>query len=209
VVPESQSIYPGTTFAAYDWDLEVRSNGAGTYDFRLRRTAGSGSSTATIYISRYGYTSAFTPSTATSTVSAPTAVLSSTVINQHDNKLDLVNAAGFAATVDPSVLTAKRSYTLPNMSGTIGLVLTGTTGSIGGSALTAGACASGTASVAGATTGMSVSVSPAGGVDPTNSNALGVVWQGYVSAANTVTVKVCAPIAGTPAAAAYNVRVIQ
>jgi hypothetical protein len=85
--------------------------------------------------------------------------------------------------------------------------LSGTTSSIGGGALLAGACATGTAIVTGATTSMAVSVSPAGGVDPTNGAVLGVSWNARVSAANTVTVSVCSPIAGTPAAAAYNVRV--
>ena len=58
-------------------------------------------------------------------------------------------------------------------------------------------------------TGMAVVVSPSGGIDPTNNNVLGATWEGFVSSPNTVTVKVCAPVAGTPAAAAYNVRVIQ
>jgi hypothetical protein len=36
-----------------------------------------------------------------------------------------------------------------------------------------------------------------------------MVWRPYVSAAGTVTVKVCAAVAGTPTASTYNVRVIQ
>jgi hypothetical protein len=83
------------------------------------------------------------------------------------------------------------------------LPLSGTTGSIGGSALTAGQCASGTASVANSTASMAVAVSPA--TYPGD----GYTWQGYISAAGTVTVKVCAISAGTPTASAYNVRVIQ
>jgi len=83
------------------------------------------------------------------------------------------------------------------------LPLTGTTGSIGGSALVAGACTSGTVAVAGSTTAMAVPTSPA--IYPGD----GMFWHAYVSTAGTVTVKVCASIAGTPTASTYNVRVIQ
>lgn len=82
-------------------------------------------------------------------------------------------------------------------------VLSGTTGSIGGGLLTAGTCASGTATIAGAATSMSATSSP------TTYPGDGSEWQTYVSGANTVTVKVCAIIAVTPSASVYNVRVIQ
>jgi hypothetical protein len=65
-----------------------------------------------------------------------------------------------------------------------------------------GKCASGTATVKGAASNMAVTTSPAG------SPGDGFVWQGFVSGANTVTVKVCALAGGTPAAVAYDVRVI-
>jgi len=81
--------------------------------------------------------------------------------------------------------------------------LSGTTGSIGGSALTAGQCASGTVSVSNSTTSMTVSVSP--NTYPGD----GFIPWGYVSANGTVTVKVCAELAGTPTSSTYNVRVIQ
>ncbi len=82
--------------------------------------------------------------------------------------------------------------------------LTGTTGSIGGSALTAGTCTSGTATVTGATTSMAVIATPA--TYPGD----GADWLPYVSAAGTVTVKVCNSTTGslTPTASTYNVRVI-
>jgi hypothetical protein len=85
------------------------------------------------------------------------------------------------------------------------LPLSGTTGSIGGSALTAGQCATGTVTVTGATTSMVAAVSPAGGTSP----GTGYVWQGQVTSSNTVTVSVCAIAAGTPTSTTYNVRVIQ
>lgn len=81
--------------------------------------------------------------------------------------------------------------------------LTGTTGSIGGSALLAGACTSGTVAVTGSTTAMAVVATPV--TYPGD----GFDWEAFVSAAGTVTVKVCGFIAGTPVASAYNVRVLQ
>lgn len=81
--------------------------------------------------------------------------------------------------------------------------LTGTTGSIGGGALVAGACTSGTVAVANSTTSMAVVTTPV--TYPGD----GAEWEGYVSTAGTVTVKVCAIVALTPTASTYNVRVLQ
>jgi len=81
--------------------------------------------------------------------------------------------------------------------------LAAATGKIGGSELAAGKCASGTVAVAGATTNMTVSVSP------TTYAGDGFIPWGYVSANGTVTVKVCAQVGGTPTSSTYNVRVIQ
>lgn len=82
-------------------------------------------------------------------------------------------------------------------------ILSGTTGSIGGSPLLLGACTSGTASVSGAAVGMVTTATPS--TYPGD----GVQWQSYVSSSNTVTVKVCGILAITPGASIYNVRVIQ
>jgi hypothetical protein len=103
--------------------------------------------------------------------------------------------SGVASTGAFTMLTVNSVSVLPN--------LTGTTGSIGGQSLAAGACASGTATVSGATTAMSVSASPS--TYPGD----GIYWEGYVSAVNTVTVKVCAVVSMIPTASVYNVRVIQ
>lgn len=81
-------------------------------------------------------------------------------------------------------------------------ILSGTTGSLGGGALLAGACASVTVAVTGSTTAMSVSATPV--TYPGDGN----YWMGYVSTNGTVTVKVCAAVAGTPGASPYNVRVL-
>lgn len=80
---------------------------------------------------------------------------------------------------------------------------TGTSGSIGGGALAAGACTSGTVAITGAATTMVAVASP--NTYPGD----GSYWDAQVTAANTVTVKVCAAIALTPAASTYNVRVLQ
>jgi hypothetical protein len=113
------------------------------------------------------------------------------------------NASGLTtitqSATDNSTLLATDAFVKAN------LPLAGTTGSIGGSALTAGSCATGTVSIPGATTSMAVVVSPAGGTSP----GTGFVWQGYISSPGTVVVQVCAMLAGTPAATGYNVRVIQ
>jgi hypothetical protein len=82
------------------------------------------------------------------------------------------------------------------------LPLAGTTASIGGASLAAGACTSGTVNVTGATTSMAVVATPV--AYPGD----GMDWRTYVSSSGVVTVKVCAVIAGTPTASAYNVRVI-
>lgn len=83
--------------------------------------------------------------------------------------------------------------------------LTGTSSSLGGSALALNSCASTTVTVTGATSSMGVIVTPAS--DP-NSTSQSYDWYGTVTSTNTVTVKLCAIVAGTPSATTYNVRVI-
>lgn len=112
-----------------------------------------------------------------------------------------------AITIVPTAIAGSNTITLPAATGTVALDITGTTSSIGGGALGAGACASGTATVTGATTGMAVAVSPASNPQVDASHGL-AIW-GYISSANTATVEVCAIVATTPNAVAYNVRVLQ
>lgn len=85
----------------------------------------------------------------------------------------------------------------PNLS-----TLFATSTSIGGSLLAAGGCSSGTVAMVNATTGMAVVATPV--TYPGDGN----YWLGYVSTNGTVTVKVCAAVAGTPGATNYNVRVV-
>jgi hypothetical protein len=107
--------------------------------------------------------------------------------------------------LDPSnMLAGNTAGTLGGgLSVLTGQVLSATTGSIGGGALAAGACASGTVSVTGASTSMVADASP--NTYPGD----GDYWNARVSAAGTVTVKVCAVVAQTPAASTYSVRVLQ
>jgi hypothetical protein len=81
------------------------------------------------------------------------------------------------------------------------ITYTATSGSIGGGALAAGACSNAATTVTGATSSMVAYTSPV--ADPGD----GAVWLAYVSAADTVTVKVCAIVAMTPTATTYNIRV--
>lgn len=81
----------------------------------------------------------------------------------------------------------------------------GTTSRIGGGPLGAGICTTGSVVITGAATTMTVAVSPA--ADP----GTGFIWEGFVSASNTITVRLCNITSGalTPASTTYNVRVIQ
>lgn len=95
-----------------------------------------------------------------------------------------------------SICTAQNSWISSSMSGT--------TSAIGGSALLAGACSSGTVTVTGATTGMTAIAQPSDGTVLADGNMVYAV----VSSANTVTVKVCGIVGITPPSKTYSVRVI-
>lgn len=82
------------------------------------------------------------------------------------------------------------------------LLKAGSTASIGGSPLAAGACASGTVAVTGATTAMTAVASPV--TYPGD----GMVWSAQVTTSAVVTVRVCAIVSGTPTASVYRVRVL-
>jgi len=84
----------------------------------------------------------------------------------------------------------------------IAQALTGTTGSIGGGALT-NACASGSVSITGVTTAMAIAVSPVADITSGGTVAFSVFG---VPTAGSVTVYVCGT--GTPTATTYNVRAV-
>ena len=83
------------------------------------------------------------------------------------------------------------------------IALEGTTGSIGGSPVTAGTCTSGTVSITGVVVGMAIAASPV------HYPGDGFYWVAYVSSAGVVTVKVCALATATPTASDYDIRVLQ
>ena len=79
------------------------------------------------------------------------------------------------------------------------------TASIGGSPLLAGACSSATSSI-----DTTVSSSTAAFITtPRNYPGDGVFWNTYLSASGVITTKVCVAVAATPAATAYNVKIIK
>ncbi len=100
---------------------------------------------------------------------------------------------------DESTLVATDAFVKSN------LPLKATTVSIGGSALTAGTCATGTVIVPGATTSMVAFASPV------KHPGAAFFWNAYVSSTNTVTVSVCTNLAagGTPMESTYNIRVMR
>lgn len=114
-----------------------------------------------------------------------------------------IGASGaLSCTASPTVSTL--NATTVNIGGTaVSPSLTGTTGSIGGGALLAGSCTSGTVTVTGSTTAMAVAVTP--NTYPGD----GTIFYGYVSTNGTVTVKVCVVVALTPTGSTYNVKVVQ
>lgn len=81
-------------------------------------------------------------------------------------------------------------------------MLSGTSASLGGSALLLGVCVSGTVSIPGVTTGMALIVTPV-----SNPGVI-VNYPAYVSAPGVVTINVCALVAGTPTATQYNIRAL-
>lgn len=114
-----------------------------------------------------------------------------------------IGASGaLSCTASPTVTTL--NATTVNIGGTaVSPSLTGTTPGIGGGALLAGGCTSGTVAVTGSTTAMAVAVTP--NTYPGD----GTLYYGYVSTNGTVTVKVCAIVALTPVSSSYNVKVVQ
>ena len=84
--------------------------------------------------------------------------------------------------------------------------LTNTTSAIGGSPLTLGQQATGTASITGASA--AVAAGAIIQVTPVSEPGNGFVWTGVLTGTDTVTVKVICLVAGTPASVVYNVKVL-
>ncbi len=127
--------------------------------------------------------------------------------NSGTTRLFINTATGKVQTTNSTLDDGSGNINIPagkafEINGTSIAPLAATTGSIGGAAIGAGKCTSGSAAVAGAKTTMAVIVAP--GTYPGD----GMSWNGYVSATGEVTVKVCSALGGTPSAGVYNVRVI-
>ena len=105
-------------------------------------------------------------------------------------------AAALLLTAQTYNTSTGRSY------GQAGSVLSGTSGAVSG-ALTVGTCNTTTVNITGATTGMAVVVSPAGGV----SVGTGIEWHGEVTSSGVVTVFECGLAIVTPTSTTFNVRV--
>jgi hypothetical protein len=120
---------------------------------------------------------------------------------------ELINPQTIAGTVTAVTATAplvSSGGTTPNISCPTCITsaaLSGATGSIGGSALIAGTCTTGTAAVTGAVVGHPVAVSASDGSLP---NGL-IILSAAVTSSNTVTVQLCATSSVTPIAKTYNV----
>jgi len=85
------------------------------------------------------------------------------------------------------------------------VVLTGLSPMVGPFMVGAGGCLTITATVTGATTS-GMTATAAATTDPGTTN--GVYWTAFVSAANTVTVKICRPTAGNIGGSTYRVNVL-
>lgn len=111
----------------------------------------------------------------------------------------------FFATLDHTALTANQTFTFPNASGTIELVLGGTAAGAT-SSLAANSCGDAVnATVIGAAASMVALASPQ------SAPSAGLTWYAFVSGANAVTIDYCNVTTSsiTPAAVTWSVRVIQ
>ena len=147
---------------------------------------------------RFGYLTTYSTLPACSSVQTPSEYM---ISDANTNALGATVSSGGGSFTVELYCNGTSWFVIASL--TSSPVFSGTTGSIGGSALAAGACTSGTVSITGATTSMGVVATP------TTYPGDGTIWDGYVSASGTVTVKVCAIIAATPVSSTYNVRVLQ
>ncbi|WP_263350305.1 glycoside hydrolase family 55 protein [Acidicapsa acidisoli] len=179
------------------WDIYV---GSGPY-------AASGELTV---LSHYGNAQVITPEILGNAVagSQTSAQLGVTIANQGGNPGTLTVqwiGDGFSEQNILPENTAAFPHVIPSapyVASNIPLVQTGTTGSIGGSALAAGACATGTVALATSATGhTAIATESDGSFIGGNFTVRATVSE------TTATVNVCAVIAGTPKEKTYNVTV--
>ena len=173
-------IIPNGTYLAASRRLGIQNNTTGAFTVTVKLSNGAGGSMGTGVVIPQG------SANSTSTMLFTDGV--------NDVWPEVSSAPNF---IIPGTLTLQGVSVKPNLSGT--------TGSLGGSSVGSGACATTTVTVTGAATGMVVTATP------TTYPGDAFNWRGYVSAPNTVTVGVCNPGTGgaTPTASVYNVRVLQ
>ena len=173
-------IIPNGTYLAASRRLGIQNNTTGAFTVTVKLSNGAGGSMGTGVVIPQG------------SANSTSIMLFTDGVN--DVWPEVSSAPNF---IIPGALTLQGVNVKPN--------LTGTTGSLGGSSVGSGACATTTVTITGAATGMAVTATPTTYPGDTFN------WRGYVSSANTVTVGVCNPGNGgaTPTASIYNVRVLQ
>jgi len=120
VAPFGMTNVAGNSFAV---QLEAQASYAAGTPTNLRlRNRTSNAYTVRMTVLNFGPNMAFTPDAAVNTnVPVPTGVWGNTVLTQYQNKLLLTNGANVAATIDPSGITANRTFTMPDLDGTAAL----------------------------------------------------------------------------------------
>lgn len=100
-----------------------------------------------------------------------------------------------------NVMASMTMPTLMNTTNNVSVNMFSGSVTIGGGLLAAGGCVNVDGTVTGATVGMVAIATPVS--DPGS----GVVWNAFVKSVNTVTVKLCGIVLGTPPSLVYNIRV--
>lgn len=172
-------IIPGGTLLSGARRIGFQNNTTGAFSITVKLTNGSGGSTGTGVV-------------------LPQGTANNTSLMLYTNGTTDVwpEVSASPNFIIPGTLTLQGVDVLPQLSGV--------TSSLGGSVLAAGACATTTVSITGATTGMAVTATPQTFPGPS------FYWRGYVTAPGVVTVGVCNSDGNnTPTASTYNVRVSQ
>ena len=117
-----------TTYDTAAFQLEAQESSG--LNLRLRGLTGAFGQLVSVTLIAQGIRAiTFTPSTTAAVTAAPTAYWNSSFMTQTGNKLTLNYTSTASATIEPTGLTAPRTWTGPNVSGTFLLYQANTTGS--------------------------------------------------------------------------------